>query len=179
MVRLSGKHRGTRPAHHLCRRGPHQYGLAGRAGGQQKPEDWEAEARLLTGQAEGDLSLQSDAATGGVRIAITQGGRITGLLFVSPNPVVVSRSAIIALIGTDTSALAALAGRNAADRPDPGATVCACFDVGRNTLLAAIAGGASTVAALGGATCAGTNCGSCKPELAALLDQTLQRMAAE
>ena len=147
--------------------------------GSKNPEDWEAEARLLTGQAEGDLSLQSDAATGGVRIAITQGGRITGLLFVSPNPVVVSRSAIIALIGTDTSALAALAGRNASDRPDPGATVCACFDVGRNTLLAAIAGGASTVAALGDATCAGTNCGSCKPELAALLDQTLQRMAAE
>ncbi|HBR39498.1 MAG TPA: hypothetical protein DD939_19645 [Sulfitobacter pontiacus] len=46
-------------------------------------------------------------------------------------------------------------------------------------MLAAIAGGASTVAALGDATCAGTNCGSCKPELAALLDQTLQRMAAE
>ncbi|MCX8226976.1 MAG: (2Fe-2S)-binding protein, partial [Sulfitobacter sp.] len=94
-------------------------------------------------------------------------------------PVVVSRTATVGLIGTETSPLAALAGRSASDQPDPGARVCACFDIGRNTLLAAAANGARSVTALGEVTCAGTNCGSCKPELAALLAEATLRMAAE
>jgi assimilatory nitrate reductase catalytic subunit len=86
---------------------------------------------------------------------------------------------MIGLIGTDTPPLVALAGRSAADQPDAGATVCACFNVGRNTLLAAAANGARSLAALGDATCAGTNCGSCKPELTALLAEASLPMAAE
>ena len=89
------------------------------------------------------------------------------------------RTAIINMIGNDTPPLAALAGRSPSDRPDAGATVCACFNVGRNTLLAAVANGAHSVAALGEATCAGTNCGSCKPELTTLLTQAQLPMAAE
>jgi len=147
--------------------------------GSKTPADWEAEARLLSGQSGGDVSVQSDAATGTIRIAIAQDDLITALFFVSPTPVVVSRAAIVGLIGTDTSPLAALAGRSASDQPDPGATVCACFNVGRNTLLASIANGAGSIAALGEVTCAGTNCGSCKPELAALLAEASVRMAAE
>jgi len=104
---------------------------------------------------------------------------ITALFFAAPTPVVVSRSAIIDMIGTDTAPLAALAGRSPSDRPDAGATVCACFNVGRNTLLAAVSNGADSVAALGEATCAGTNCGSCKPELTALVAQAQIPMAAE
>tara|TARA_R110002049_G_scaffold125439_2_gene281099 strand:- start:2699 stop:5269 length:2571 start_codon:yes stop_codon:yes gene_type:complete len=147
--------------------------------GSKTPEDWEEEARRLSGQSGGDVSLQSDPAAGTIRIAIARNGLITTLLFVSPTPVVVSRTATVGLIGTETSPLAALAGRSASDQPDPGARVCACFDIGRNTLLAAAANGARSVTALGEVTCAGTNCGSCKPELAALLAEATLRMAAE
>ena len=125
------------------------------------------------------MSIQADPTTGSHRIAITRNGQITALFFAAPNPVVVSRTAIIDMIGTDTPSLAALAGRSPSDRADAGATVCACFNVGQNTLLAAVANGSHSVAALGQATCAGTNCGSCKPELTALLAQAQIRMAAE
>jgi assimilatory nitrate reductase catalytic subunit len=143
------------------------------------PVDWEAEARLLCGQPTGELSVQSDTKTGTTRIAIAQDGRIMALFFASPKPVILSRATIVSLIGSETPPLAALAGRAQADQPDAGATVCACFNVGRNTLLEAVTKGAITVAALGEVTCAGTNCGSCKPELAALLAQTQVPMAAE
>ncbi|WP_282130068.1 molybdopterin dinucleotide binding domain-containing protein, partial [Roseobacter litoralis] len=143
------------------------------------PSDWETEVRDLSGQPGGDASIQTDPATGNTRIAITQNGQITALLFAAPTPVVVSRMAIVDMIGTETPPLVALAGRSPSDRPDVGATVCACFNVGRNTLLAAVANGAHSVAALGEATCAGTNCGSCKPELTVLLAQAHLPMAAE
>lgn len=62
------------------------------------------------------------------------------------------------------------AGRAGADRPDPGAIVCACFDVGVNTILAGIAEqGPVDVAGIGAAVQAGANCGSCRLELQALL----------
>ncbi len=147
--------------------------------GSQMPACWEAEARRLSGQAIGDVSIQIDPSAGMVRVAIAEDCRITALLFVAAEPVVLSRSAINGFIGTSTPPLIALAGRSAADMPDAGATVCACFSVGRNTLLAAVANGARSVAALGEATCAGTNCGSCKPELTALLAEASIPMAAE
>ena len=57
--------------------------------------------------------------------------------------------------------------------------MCACLNVGQNTLVKAIAAGAFSVAALGEVTCAGTNCGSCKPELARLVAQHSLPLAAE
>ena len=143
------------------------------------PVDWTREVRQLAGVLDGEASVQQDAATGTVRVAIQNGGLITALFFAAPRPVVLSRQAAINCIGTDTAPLTALAGRSPADQPDPGATVCACFNVGRNTLVAAIAGGARTVSALGEVTCAGTNCGSCKPELATLIAEVSLPMAAE
>jgi assimilatory nitrate reductase catalytic subunit len=147
--------------------------------GRKTPADWVAEARKLTGLEMAEASIQTDAASGATRVALVRDGVIAALLFVAPRPVVVARTAVIAAIGTDTAPLAALAGRSAANLPDPGATVCACFNVGRNTLISAIANGAGTVAALGQATCAGTNCGSCKPELQSLIAGASTRMAAE
>ncbi|GAA3974615.1 nitrate reductase [Allohahella marinimesophila] len=60
--------------------------------------------------------------------------------------------------------LTLLAGR-ASDAVDCGAIVCACLSVGERTLEAAVSEGAKDVAALSLATRAGTNCGSCLPEL--------------
>ncbi|TKW76348.1 MAG: nitrate reductase, partial [Bradyrhizobium icense] len=64
-----------------------------------------------------------------------------------------------------------LSGRASDGRPATGAIVCACFGVGRNAICEAIAGGARTPAAIGAKLKAGTNCGSCVPELKQLIAQ--------
>ena len=143
------------------------------------PINWAAELSRLTGLSGDDIAIQTDDKTGALRIALLKDDSVHALLFAAPDPVVLSRSAVIAQIGTGARPLQALAGRGAADQPDPGATICACFNVGSNTLRTAIAQGAGTVEALGDVTCAGTNCGSCKPELAAFLQDAALPLAAE
>ena len=56
--------------------------------------------------------------------------------------------------------------------------VCACHGVGLDVITASIAGGAHSVEAVGAACKAGTNCGSCIPEIRKLLPQALARSAA-
>jgi len=64
-----------------------------------------------------------------------------------------------------------LSGRSGDGLASAGPIVCACFGVGRNTIDAAISGGVCSVAAIGTSLKAGTNCGSCIPELKRLLTQ--------
>ena len=67
-----------------------------------------------------------------------------------------------------------------ADQPDPGPVLCSCFSVGVNTILTAIeTEGLMSVEAIGAALGAGTNCGSCRPELAELLARCATPEAAE
>ena len=88
------------------------------------------------------------------------------------------RDYLAALPGEETSD--ALTGRSPADRPDPGPILCSCFSVGVNTILAGIEDqGLISVEAIGAALQAGTNCGSCRPEIAALLHRVQRREAAE
>lgn len=146
--------------------------------GQETPPDWEGYARARIG-TDDTIAIVQDPKTDKMRLAFHNGTRLTALFFAGPEPVAIARTHAISLIGTDTPALQALAGRSSIDQPDPGPTVCACLNVGINTLQNAIAAGADTIEALGQATCAGTNCGSCKPELAALIAQTPVPMAAQ
>lgn len=147
--------------------------------GDALPEDWLGLAHQITGFERSDIVQQSDETNGIVRIGFYSGDQLQALFFAARTPVVVSRGVAIGHVGTDVSPLVALAGRPMADQPDPGPTVCACFNIGRNTILDAIAQGAGTVSTIGDKTCAGTNCGSCKPELAALLALSSLPMAAE
>ena len=62
-----------------------------------------------------------------------------------------------------------LAGRAPADMPDKGAIVCACMGVGTNEIADAVRAGCLDVNAVGKATGAGTNCGSCKAEISEIL----------
>ncbi len=50
-----------------------------------------------------------------------------------------------------------------------GGELCACFGISCGAVEAAIADGATSLAAIGATTQAGTNCGSCRPEIRALL----------
>ncbi|MFW1678346.1 molybdopterin-dependent oxidoreductase [Pontibacter sp. JAM-7] len=52
---------------------------------------------------------------------------------------------------------------------DPGQIICSCYQVGSNAIEDAISMGCKSVEALGDKLKCGTNCGSCIPELAALL----------
>ena len=59
-----------------------------------------------------------------------------------------------------------LSGRSADGLTSTGPIVCACFSVGLATIRAAIeTGAAASVEGIGAALRAGTNCGSCLPEL--------------
>ncbi|KIC07125.1 hypothetical protein RA19_25020, partial [Leisingera sp. ANG-M1] len=89
-------------------------------------------------------------------------------LFTAPEPVALSRDYLARLPGT--SAAGILTGLPAADQPDPGPVVCACFNVGANTILQAIeSDGLLNVADVGIALQAGTNCGSCRSDIFGLL----------
>jgi assimilatory nitrate reductase catalytic subunit len=70
---------------------------------------------------------------------------------------------------------ALLQGGDAADR---GGEMCACFSVSCHAIETAIAEGATSLAALGEATRAGTNCGSCRPEIRLLLRAARAKQAA-
>ena len=137
--------------------------------GRRLPDDWETYARTLLGVQSGQVLRVDDRARGITRLAFTDGGRLLAALFVSPTPVAVSRQHLVGLLGT-APGMAILAGRPGSDMPDAGATLCACFDVGVNTITDAITRrGLITVEALGKALRAGTNCGSCRPEMKALI----------
>jgi assimilatory nitrate reductase catalytic subunit len=148
-----------------------QMELAGTA----QVEDWTAFARQLLGVApDGDLLAYHDNRRGQVRFAAFEGERLIGAFFASPEPVAVARNFVASQLGVafadPASRLHLLAGRAGQGQADAGPTVCACFAVGRNQIVAAAHGGCMTVDAIGAMTSAGTNCGSCRPEIQVLLD---------
>ncbi len=147
--------------------------------GAEVPGDWVAMARglfALDGSAE-MLSFR-DPARGLIRFAFVVAGRLEAAFFAAPAPVAVVRAHLIDQIG-QPPAPGLLSGQPGADREDPGALVCSCNDVGVNTIRAAIAAGADTVAAVTEATCAGGGCGACRPEIAALIADGRPKVAAE
>jgi assimilatory nitrate reductase catalytic subunit len=73
--------------------------------------------------------------------------------------------------------MALLAGRPLAARPDVGAIVCACLKVGKKTIDAAITAGCRSAEAVGAATGAGTNCGSCRPQIAPMIAATPKELS--
>jgi assimilatory nitrate reductase catalytic subunit len=144
----------------------------------QTPDDWESYARALLNAPGATVQSVLDPAKGTARIALIQDGRLVGAMFAARSPVEVARNHMAGMIGEAPNG--ALAGRPSADRPDPGAIICACFDVGVNTILAAINDQKLvSVEQIGAALNAGTNCGSCRPELAALLASVKVQEAAE
>jgi assimilatory nitrate reductase catalytic subunit len=62
-----------------------------------------------------------------------------------------------------------LSGKSIDGLASAGPIVCACFGVGRTTICDAIAAGAGSAAEIGVQLKAGTNCGSCIPELKRLI----------
>lgn len=138
------------------------------------PADWSAYARDLFGRLSEPV-VYRDTETGRLRFAAYGNGHLTGLLFLAPEPVAVSRDWAVSQLAAGDPALSkrtrVLAGRPGAETADRGAIVCACFGIGAHEIGAAAARGCCTVAAVGEATRAGTNCGSCRPEIKRIIQE--------
>ena len=143
-----------------------RYELAGDTGA----AEWHALARRLIGAAEGGEWLEfRDEGHELFRAALVRDGRILGCLFIGD---VDARDALAARFGGDPlephERAVLLAGRSAG--PDPGPIVCACFGIGRHQISQAIAReNLRSAEAIGRSLRAGTNCGSCLPELRTLI----------
>ena len=118
----------------------------------------------------GDRLLVVDAARGMQRIAVRDAkGELAAAIYVTRSGQLPPRDWAAAQLGTThASALELLAGRPAGPARDCGSIVCICHSVGERDIIAAACAGAGTVVAIGDATRAGTNCGSCRPSIARL-----------
>jgi assimilatory nitrate reductase catalytic subunit len=128
----------------------------------------------LAGTFAGEPAEYVDEARGIFRAASFIDGRLGGCIFVGPAGAVPPWDAVKALFEADAIAererQTLLSGRNGL--PDPGPVICACFAVGLAQIQNMVASGATTVENIGKALRAGTNCGSCLPELRKLVART-------
>jgi assimilatory nitrate reductase catalytic subunit len=123
---------------------------------------------------DGDWIELRDCAANRYRMALLREGRIEVVAFFDRDfAALPPRHWLEGLFEKDSLAdaerSALLLGRPSQAVPDSGRIVCACFGVGENDLKQAIRQGANSVEALGIKLKAGSNCGSCIPELKKLL----------
>jgi assimilatory nitrate reductase catalytic subunit len=147
--------------------------------GEQKPDNWAAYARtLLCTEDRGAEWLElHDSTQAGYRAARLVDGRLEAVIMISPDHRLPPRDWLVELFGRERIDEAArgrlLAGVPPRGQEDAGHVVCACFGVGVNTIGKAIREqGLQTVEQIGACLSAGSNCGSCVPELKRLLAES-------
>jgi assimilatory nitrate reductase catalytic subunit len=150
--------------------------------GTQALQDGEGWARALIGVGGDDVEwlVYSDLRLRQHRVAAVRNGRLEGCVFVGPASPAVPRAWLGSLLArpvlSPAERMALLAGRPPSGESETGAVICACFGVDQKRIVQAIRErGAASVEDLGTALKAGTNCGSCRPELAKLLRETAGR----
>lgn len=102
--------------------------------------------------------------------------------FIDQEPVERDREAFVALFESAQLSASEISGLLRGQVAGAGAAdplVCSCFQVAESQIQQAIEAGASSVEALGMKLKCGTNCGSCKPELQALLANTRHQDQAD
>jgi assimilatory nitrate reductase catalytic subunit len=111
----------------------------------------------------------SDPFAGDFRTLAFAGERLSAALFVQTRRDPVALNWLIESLGKDTLSpaehKAVVAGLTPAGSIDQGPLICSCFAVRRATIAAAVHDGAVTLEAIGDRLKAGTNCGSCRPEI--------------
>ena len=120
----------------------------------------------------------ADATSSVYRACTLHNGRLDLCLFAGPAASMPDWDHLKALFAApaldDVERRHLLSGKATDQAANAGPLVCACFGVGINTIRKAIASGAATsVEEIGKALHAGTNCGSCIPEMKKLLAQTV------
>jgi assimilatory nitrate reductase catalytic subunit len=144
--------------------------------GEELPASWPEWADAVLGAKAKRIEF-SDVAGGRYRGANVDGDRLEACVFVATAKSLPSRTWLATLFGAQqlsgADRLAILAGRAPNGSLETGPVVCSCFAVGRSTLLRAIRGERlASVEQIGKALQAGTNCGSCIPELKGLLAES-------
>lgn len=144
--------------------------------GLNAPEDWSEHAHKLLGHnLENENWLEFyDKNRNHYRAVRMSGNRLDTCLFIYPGIDLPPRDWLISLFHKDEISQEErnnlLRGEAPSDQKNTGKIICACFNVGEKTINEAIEQqGLKNVEAIGDYLKAGTNCGSCKPELAELL----------
>ena len=140
--------------------------------------------RLLRISAESELVSYSDPRKAMFRYAGISHGKLEACVFFGPPGAdFAGAEQAKAMLGHEISVLermALLAGMGAGGTRATGKIVCSCFSVSQNDILTAIqADGLTSAAQIGARLKAGTNCGSCIPELKKLLQSVPALNAAE
>jgi assimilatory nitrate reductase catalytic subunit len=133
---------------------------------------WQSWLRSVAGS---DLAEYRDFGGGIYRAASFAGDRIETCLFVGPARDAGDWNVVRGLFAADTlgedQRRMLLSGKSTDGLASAGPIICACFGVGRTTICDAIASGTRSAADIGTQLKAGTNCGSCLPELKRLIAQ--------
>ena len=155
-----------------------RYEIVGRA----RP-DWETLARRMLAvpeSAEVDWIEYSDPARGLYRGAWFSGEKLQACIYIDGRPTLPDRGWLAGLFGMGklTAPLrASLLAARALEGTDQGAMVCSCFGVGRNAIAACAKqlGVAASAVEIGKRLKCGTNCGSCVPEIQAIIGLSRKR----
>jgi assimilatory nitrate reductase catalytic subunit len=146
----------------------HQHEFAGRGDRAQRAALRKRLVRGLTGE----IVAYEDAATGGLREAWVRDNTLVAVLYMTEAGRLPPRDWLAELFTaplTPETRATLLHGFAPGAPIDKGPMVCACLKVGAKAIEAAIAAGALTADAVGAVTGAGTNCGSCRPEISRMI----------
>lgn len=121
----------------------------------------------------GDWLMFSDEAQNKWRYALIKDGQLESLIFIANDRETLDSSWLEDLFRqakiNDRDRMSVLSGMSSSGKKNPGKIVCSCFSIGEKTIQEAVTNGAKSVELLGQKLQAGTNCGSCIPELRELL----------
>ena len=136
-------------------------------------DNWTSVIRKLEPD-DGDWIEFQDDTNGYFRTAHITNNRLSSCFFISKDNSLPDDQWLDTLFAETTLSqrdrLSLLSGQPSAQTKPAGKTICACFNVGLNTIKDAIEQqDLTSVEAIGKALQAGTNCGSCIPELDSIL----------
>ncbi len=153
--------------------------------GEEAPKNWGQTARTLLCSPEKDVSWieYHDPANRQYRAARIVNGRLESCIYVAHTHELLDYDWLELLFEKSkingNERIALLAGKPLSQQKERGPTVCACFNVGSETIRQAIRERRITsVEQITAELKAGGNCGSCLPELKALLHEVRNKSAA-
>ncbi|HEY8094636.1 MAG TPA: molybdopterin-dependent oxidoreductase [Methylobacter sp.] len=141
------------------------------------PENWQDWTKNILCDNDGatpQWQEYQDSGRGNYRAALFVNNQLESVIFITSGSALPERNWLTGLFAKSelekSERMALLTGRPPVGVADVGTIVCACFNVGEKTILAAIKEkGLKTHQEVGRCLKAGTNCGSCVPEIKALL----------
>jgi assimilatory nitrate reductase catalytic subunit len=143
----------------------------------EPPAVWHVLARRFMPE-DSQLAEYIDQSRGLTRVAGFRRGRLDACFFVGPAHAPphwdVVRSLFESETLTERERRVVLSGRSSEGMVETGPLICACFAVRLSAIREAVAaGGALSVADVGRTLRAGTNCGSCIPELRGIIERLM------